>query len=90
MDDDRHGDIRCLVDIGVANALKVAEHRHPCVGDPLYGADPTLSARLGLTRQWLHAHRLGFAHPATGEQVSFEAPYPHDLSAALEILRAGE
>ncbi|WP_296195440.1 RluA family pseudouridine synthase [uncultured Microbacterium sp.] len=70
--------------------VHMAAHRHPCVGDPLYGADPTLSARLGLTRQWLHAHRLGFAHPATGEQVSFEAPYPHDLSAALEILRAGE
>ena len=35
--------------------VHMAAHRHPCVGDPLYGADPTLSARLGLTRQWLHA-----------------------------------
>src|SRR3978361_2319581 len=37
--------------------------RHPCVGDITYGADPTLSARLGLGRQWLHAHQLGFAPP---------------------------
>ena len=40
--------------------------RHPCVGDLTYGADPTLAARLGVTRQWLHAVRLGFAHPADG------------------------
>ena len=38
--------------------------RHPCVGDLTYGADPTLSARLGLQRQWLHAVRLAFEHPA--------------------------
>lgn len=67
--------------------VHMAAHRHPCVGDPLYGADPTLSARLGLGRQWLHAHRLGFAHPATGEPVEFTSPYPADFAAALEILR---
>ena len=38
--------------------------RHPCVGDLTYGADPTLAARLGLARQWLHARELGFVHPA--------------------------
>lgn len=68
--------------------VHMAAHRHPCVGDPLYGADPTVAARLGLTRQWLHAHRLAFAHPATGETVSFTSPYARDLAAALEILRA--
>jgi 23S rRNA pseudouridine1911/1915/1917 synthase len=67
--------------------VHMAAQRHPCVGDPLYGADPTLSARLGLHRQWLHAHRLGFAHPATGESVEFESPYPADLEHALEVLR---
>ena len=67
--------------------VHMAAHRHPCVGDPLYGGDPTLSAKLGLTRQWLHAHRLSFVHPATGEQVGFESPYPADLSHALEVLR---
>ena len=50
--------------------------RHPCVGDLTYGADPVLAARLGLQRQWLHAVRLGFEHPGTGEPVEFESPYP--------------
>lgn len=67
--------------------VHMAAHRHPCVGDPLYGADPTMSARLGLTRQWLHAHRLAFSHPATGEWVQFEAPYPDDFAHALAVLR---
>ncbi|WP_421084541.1 RluA family pseudouridine synthase [Rothia nasimurium] len=63
--------------------------RHPCAGDLTYGADPALSAHLGLTRQWLHAHRLGFTHPSTGEYVEFESPYPQDLAYALEALREG-
>ncbi|WP_322409303.1 RluA family pseudouridine synthase [Microbacterium invictum] len=67
--------------------VHMAAHRHPCVGDPLYGADPTMSARLGLSRQWLHAHRLGFTHPATGEWNEFVSEYPADLAAALETLR---
>lgn len=67
--------------------VHMAAHRHPCVGDPLYGADPTLSARLGLTRQWLHARRLGFAHPVSGEWVEFTSEYPADLAHALAILR---
>jgi 23S rRNA pseudouridine1911/1915/1917 synthase len=57
------------------------------VGDALYGADRALSERLGLTRQWLHAHRLGFRHPSTGEYVLFESPYPEDLQHALDVLR---
>ncbi|HTK65736.1 MAG TPA: RluA family pseudouridine synthase [Pseudonocardia sp.] len=61
--------------------------RHPCAGDIAYGADPTLSARLGLGRQWLHAHQLGFAHPADGRWVQFTSPYPDDLSHALDVLR---
>ena len=60
---------------------------HPCVGDPLYGADPTLAKRVGLERQWLHADRLGFIHPRTGESVEFERPYPADLEHALELVR---
>lgn len=67
--------------------VHMAAHRHPCVGDPLYGADPTLSARLGLSRQWLHAHQLAFSHPATGDWVQFESPYPADFQHALGILR---
>lgn len=62
---------------------------HPCAGDQTYGADPKLAAALGLTRQWLHAYRLGFTHPATGEWVEFVSEYPADLAGALELLREG-
>jgi len=67
--------------------VHLAAVRHPCVGDLTYGADPTLSDRLGLTRQWLHARRLGFAHPADGHWVEFESPYPDDLAGALDVIR---
>ena len=61
---------------------------HPCVGDLLYGADPTLAAHLGLTRQWLHAVRLSFEHPGTGREVIFESAYAPDLQHALDVLAA--
>ncbi|WP_347753909.1 RluA family pseudouridine synthase [Agrococcus sp. ProA11] len=67
--------------------VHMAARKHPCLGDAMYGADPTVSERLGLHRQWLHALRLGFAHPATGEQVRFESAYPPELAHALEVLR---
>ncbi|MGJ9412025.1 RluA family pseudouridine synthase [Aeromicrobium sp. CF4.19] len=60
---------------------------HPCVGDLQYGADPTLAARFGLDRQWLHAMRLGFEHPGTGEWVEFSSEYPPDLQSALDVVR---
>lgn len=62
--------------------------RHPCVGDLTYGADPVLARKLGLTRQWLHARTLGFAHPADGRWVEFTSSYPADLAGALDTLRA--
>lgn len=62
---------------------------HPCVGDLTYGADPRLAERLGLHRQWLHAMRLGFTHPGTGDWVEVTSDYPEDLAAALTALRAG-
>jgi 23S rRNA pseudouridine1911/1915/1917 synthase len=63
--------------------------RHPCVGDLTYGADPTLSARLGLHRQWLHARELAFLHPRTRDEVRFVSDYPADLGHALDVLRDG-
>jgi 23S rRNA pseudouridine1911/1915/1917 synthase len=68
--------------------VHMAAIRHPCVGDLLYGADPVLAARLGLTRQWLHAVSLTFPHPADGREVTFTSNYPADLAQALDILRA--
>ena len=68
--------------------VHLSAQRHPCVGDELYGADPVLAARLGLERQWLHAVRLGFRHPGTGQHVEFSSPYPADLQHALKVLAA--
>ena len=59
---------------------------HPLVGDLTYGADPTLATRLGVSRPWIHAKELGFTHPASGEQLSFTAEYPEDLTRSLQIL----
>jgi 23S rRNA pseudouridine1911/1915/1917 synthase len=67
--------------------VHMAALRHPCVGDLTYGADPRLAERIGLTRQWLHAVRLGFEHPETGEYVEYESDYPADLQAALDAIR---
>jgi 23S rRNA pseudouridine1911/1915/1917 synthase len=66
--------------------VHMAAIKHPCVGDPTYGGDPVLAARLGLERQWLHAVRLGFVHPTSGEYVSFTSPYPDDLQHALDLV----
>ena len=67
--------------------VHMAALKHPCVGDITYGADPTLATRVGLTRQWLHAVRLGFEHPDSGEWVEYESDYPADLQHALDTLR---
>jgi 23S rRNA pseudouridine1911/1915/1917 synthase len=61
--------------------------RHPCAGDLMYGADPAFAAKLGLTRQWLHAVKLGFEHPGRGEWTEFSSGYPDDLGTALDRLR---
>jgi 23S rRNA pseudouridine1911/1915/1917 synthase len=68
--------------------VHMAAIRHPCVGDLTYGADPTLAARLGLDRQWLHAARLAFDHPADGRPLEFTSPPPPDLQHALDVLAA--
>jgi 23S rRNA pseudouridine1911/1915/1917 synthase len=79
-----------ILETGRTHQIRVhmAAIRHPCVGDRLYGADPVLAAHLGLTRQWLHAVRLGFDHPADGRRVEFASEYPADLEHALDVLRA--
>ncbi len=56
---------------------------HPVVGDTVYGRRRT---RLPVSRQFLHAQRLGFTHPLTGQPLEFEAPLPDDLAAVLRLL----
>ena len=68
--------------------VHMAALRHPCVGDLTYGADPVLARRLGLDRQWLHAVRLGFEHPDSGDWIEFTSDYPDDLRHALNVLIA--
>ena len=58
---------------------------HPVLGDRQYGRAGTGLIR----RQALHAARLSFAHPSTGERMSFEAPVPEDMAGVMERLRAG-
>ena len=67
--------------------VHMAALKHPCAGDLTYGADPVLAKRLRLERQWLHAVRLGFEHPDTGDHVEYESTYPDDLAEALEVVR---
>lgn len=62
--------------------------RHPLLGDTMYGADPVLAKKLGISRQWLHAKELGFTHPISGEQVQFVSEYPLDLAVVLDRLRS--
>ncbi len=60
--------------------------RHPLVGDLTYGADPNLAEEIGVTRPWLHAQALEFAHPVSGLPVSVTATYPRDLNDSLSRL----
>jgi 23S rRNA pseudouridine1911/1915/1917 synthase len=82
--------IEVILETGRTHQIRVhmSAIRHPCVADRLYGADPVLAAHLGLDRQWLHAKRLGFAHPDDGRRVEFSSEYPADLVRTLEVLAA--
>jgi len=57
---------------------------HPLAGDTTYGGEP----KYGLERQFLHAHRLAFEHPQSGERLSFVSELPADLEAALQAAHA--
>ena len=56
---------------------------HPIVGDPVYGSG-SINRGLTLKRQFLHAYRLKFTHPTTGDVVNLEVPLPEDLQAILD------
>jgi 23S rRNA pseudouridine1911/1915/1917 synthase len=82
----------CAVTLETGRTHQIRVHfaalRHPCCGDLAYGADPSLAQRLRLDRQWLHAARLSFAHPADGRWLEFTSPDPDDLRHALDVLAA--
>jgi 23S rRNA pseudouridine1911/1915/1917 synthase len=74
--------VLCRLHSGRTHQIRVhlASRGHPLLADALYGGAPGL----GMARQALHAARLGFAHPATGQALQFEAPLPADLQAAWQ------
>lgn len=74
--------LRVTLDTGRTHQIRVhmAAIGHPVSGDPLYG----VAGRFGLTRQFLHAHRLAFEHPVTGELLDLRSPLPEDLQRALD------
>jgi len=83
--------IKVVMRSGRTHQIRVhmAHIGYPVVGDSQYGHGARgLAARLGVERQMLHAHRLGFRHPATNEYVQFEAPMPEDMKKAIAQLEA--
>ena len=81
----RHALLRAALETGRTHQISVhlAAIDLPVAGDPVYGVE----GDLGLARQFLHAARLAFPHPFTGEPVETESPLPADLQAALEEAR---
>ena len=93
-----HTLIQCNLETGRTHQIRVhlSHIGHPLVGDPLYGgglklpkrATSELTAALrSFRRQALHAERLSFEHPVTGEPMSFEAPRPADMNTLVAALR---
>jgi 23S rRNA pseudouridine1911/1915/1917 synthase len=84
----RDWDEACLVQakLGTGRTHQIRVHMahlgHPLVGDVLYGGQP----RWGMDRQALHAWRLAFDHPVTGESMAWESALPADFQAALAAL----
>lgn len=94
-----HTVLECRLETGRTHQIRVhlAHAKHPLIGDPLYGgsfklpkaATPELIESLrGFHRQALHAEKLVFTHPVTGEQVHTEAAVPPDMQALIATLRA--
>ena len=82
----RHALLRVRLETGRTHQIRVHLEAIdlPVAGDPVYGQ----AGELGLTRQFLHAVRLAFPHPFTGERVEATSPLPADLAAALDKARA--
>ena len=94
----QHSLLRVTLETGRTHQIRVhlAHVGHPLVGDPLYGGRRQLTAGAtpaqrkalqGFTRQALHAAKLSFAHPVTGQQVTVESALPRDFAELLTGLR---
>ena len=77
--------VRCILHTGRTHQIRVhmAHIGHPLLADAVYGGAP----HLGLVRQALHATRLAFVHPVTGEALQFDSPVPPDMAQALAHFR---
>jgi 23S rRNA pseudouridine1911/1915/1917 synthase len=93
-----HTYINVVLDTGRTHQIRVhfAHRRHALVGDPVYGgrlalpagaSEPLIAALRGFRRQALHATRLGFEHPESGESLSFEVPPPDDFQVLIDVFR---
>jgi 23S rRNA pseudouridine1911/1915/1917 synthase len=82
----RHALLRVTLETGRTHQIRVhlAAIELPVAGDPTYGRP----GELGLERQFLHAERLAFTHPLTGEPVDVSSPLPGDLELALQAARS--
>jgi 23S rRNA pseudouridine1911/1915/1917 synthase len=90
--------LRVRIHTGRTHQIRVhlASIGHPVAGDPVYGGTRTPSSRRAearaalqsLERPALHAARLAFTHPASGDRLALEAPLPEDLHRVLERLRS--
>ncbi|MBX6377076.1 MAG: RluA family pseudouridine synthase [Clostridia bacterium] len=87
---DRYSLLEVQLETGRTHQIRVhlAHIGHPVAGDVIYGGRRGTRGELGLEGQALHARRLEFTHPATGERMAFEAPPPPDFLAALALLRS--
>jgi 23S rRNA pseudouridine1911/1915/1917 synthase len=80
--------LRCRLETGRTHQIRVHLEGtgHPVVGDSTYGG---ARSQIRLDRPFLHAARLAFDHPGTGDRLEFESPLPEDLEAILDGLRSG-
>jgi len=87
IDSPRAALLACRLETGRTHQIRVhaSTAGHPVAGDARYGGGP-LGRSLGLDRMFLHAARLGFRHPVTGEPMAFAEPLPADLAAVLDRL----
>jgi len=68
--------------------VHLAHLQHPVIGDKQYGRRSVCELPVEIGRQMLHAHKISFRHPETGEKMEFSAPVPEDMTHLLDYLRS--